>query len=291
MTDTTINQLKPENKAGFTLIELSIVLVIIGLLVGGILVGQDLIKASEIRATVGQYEKYNTAINTFRTKYNGIPGDLLASNAGAFGLPCAGTTTACSTGVTGMGTGDGLVGDPSGTGAQLGDPLFFWAQLTSANLIDGSLGQSPNITLTTGAAAVTTPISFFPPAKLGKGNYWMVGTASGQNYYLLGLPTSISTSDVTLTASSGLTPIDAFNIDTKIDDGLPITGVVQARGTATTGVAIFPDYVAGNIPSVSAAGTAAACVTGNATATTATNTYNRSTYGTTPACALRLRFN
>ena len=75
-------------QVGFTLIELSIVLVIIGLIVGGVLTGQDLIKAAEIRATVGQYEKYNTAVNTFRTKYNGIPGDLLTSSAQAFGLPC-----------------------------------------------------------------------------------------------------------------------------------------------------------------------------------------------------------
>ena len=73
-------------QAGFTLIELSIVLVIIGLIVGGVLTGQDLIRAAEIRATIGQYEKYNTAVNTFRTKYNGIPGDLLAASSTSFGL-------------------------------------------------------------------------------------------------------------------------------------------------------------------------------------------------------------
>ncbi len=56
------------SQLGFTLIELSIVLVIIGLIVGGVLVGQDLIKAAETRATVGQVEKYNAAVNTFRTK-------------------------------------------------------------------------------------------------------------------------------------------------------------------------------------------------------------------------------
>ena len=71
---------------GFTLIELSIVLVIIGLIVGGILVGQDLIKAAEIRATVAQVEKYNAAVNTFRTKFNAIPGDISATQATAFGL-------------------------------------------------------------------------------------------------------------------------------------------------------------------------------------------------------------
>ena len=66
---------KQGKNKGFTLIELSIVLVIIGLIVGGVLVGQDLIKAAEIRATVSQVEGYNSAVNTFRLKYNGLPGD------------------------------------------------------------------------------------------------------------------------------------------------------------------------------------------------------------------------
>lgn len=52
------------DRQGFTLIELSIVLVIIGLIVGGILVGRELISAAEIRATVSQIEKYNTSVNT-----------------------------------------------------------------------------------------------------------------------------------------------------------------------------------------------------------------------------------
>jgi prepilin-type N-terminal cleavage/methylation domain-containing protein len=47
------------NRQGFTLVELAIVLVIIGLLVGGILVGQDLIKAATVRTTVSDIEKIN----------------------------------------------------------------------------------------------------------------------------------------------------------------------------------------------------------------------------------------
>jgi prepilin-type N-terminal cleavage/methylation domain-containing protein len=58
------------HRAGFTLIELAIVLVIIGLIVGGILVGQDLINAAAVRAQVSQIEKYQTAVHTFQTKYN-----------------------------------------------------------------------------------------------------------------------------------------------------------------------------------------------------------------------------
>lgn len=68
-------EIRLHTRTGFTLIELSIVLVIIGLLVGGVLVGRDLIRAAEIRSTIGDLEKLKTAINTFRVKYNCLPGD------------------------------------------------------------------------------------------------------------------------------------------------------------------------------------------------------------------------
>lgn len=63
-----------KKKNGFTLIELSIVLVIIGLIVGGMLVGQDLINAAKVRAEFSQMEKLDAAVNTFRLKYNALPG-------------------------------------------------------------------------------------------------------------------------------------------------------------------------------------------------------------------------
>ena len=59
---------------GFTLVELSIVLVIIGLIVGGILTGKDLIRAAELRSVQSDKEKIVTAINTFELKYNCLPG-------------------------------------------------------------------------------------------------------------------------------------------------------------------------------------------------------------------------
>jgi prepilin-type N-terminal cleavage/methylation domain-containing protein len=67
---------------GFTLVELSIVLMIIGLLVSGILVGKDMIRAAELRSITSEKDQFQTAVNLFKNKYLGLPGDL--SNATAF---------------------------------------------------------------------------------------------------------------------------------------------------------------------------------------------------------------
>src|SRR5271166_3486100 len=95
----------PKEK-GFTLIELSIVLVIIGLIVGAILVGRDMIKAAEIRSTISQEEKYQASVNTFRLKYAALPGDMLSTQAVAFGFFSLASTIA---GTPGNQDGNGLI--------------------------------------------------------------------------------------------------------------------------------------------------------------------------------------
>ena len=230
-------------KAAFTLIEMSIVLVIIGLIVGGVLVGQDLIRAAGVRATVSQIEKYNTAVNTFRDKYGGLPGDLNASLASQFGFtPRAGTT--------GWGDGNGVIGSDGGNPAWAGfassyaELCLFWVDLTSANgqnvnLIDGSFtGFTPGAmagpcTLNWGAVSTDT---YFPQAKLGAGNYiyvWSGGITSmwgspasdGVNYFGISAVTGIGGN---IWSNPGLTVQQGYSIDKKIDDGLPQTGNVIA---------------------------------------------------------------
>ena len=90
MTSMPNHTAKMARKAGFTLIEMSIVLVIIGLIVGGVLVGQDLIRAAAVRAQVSQMEKYNSAVNTFREKTGYLPGDIPDPTASEFGFQARG---------------------------------------------------------------------------------------------------------------------------------------------------------------------------------------------------------
>lgn len=64
-------------QSGFSLVEISIVIVVIGLLVGGVLAGRSVIRAAELRAVGTEMNNYVTAIYQFRDKYSGLPGDLV----------------------------------------------------------------------------------------------------------------------------------------------------------------------------------------------------------------------
>jgi len=271
-----------EKPNGFTLIELSIVLVIIGLIVGGVLVGQDLIKASEIRATVTQIEKYNSAVNTFRTKYNGIPGDMPQVNAGAFGFFQLTYAT-----TTGFGDGNGLIeGGDSGALGPLGETLLFWRHMSEANLVDGQLGISGNSLLVaaTGATTgnVTTINQSLPDSRTTPTNSFIVYATSGLNFYQL-LPLSGISGNTYLAGTTGITPIQAFSLDAKLDDGLPVTGIVLAKGLGGT-----PNLD----PTFASTSTTSNCIVG-ASATDTTSTYNRvgNSGGNDGSCSIRFRFN
>jgi Tfp pilus assembly protein PilE len=83
--------------AGFTIIELAVVFIIIGLLAAIVLVGRDLIHTAEIVDTIRQVDEYNTAVAAFQTKYYCLPGDC--ANAGQLGFDPESS-----------GNGDGVIG-------------------------------------------------------------------------------------------------------------------------------------------------------------------------------------
>lgn len=243
MTDI---QSKRSTQAGFTLVELSIVLVIIGLIIGGVLVGQELIKGAEIRAVVGQYEKFNTATNAFSNKFNGLPGDLLDARALQYGLD------ASMAGTNGLGDGDGII---EGTGGVVGaatmgagESTMYWRHLSQAQLVEGNFNGQQGA----GGALDLT----YPRTRMSAGGWVALsGTAAtqglGVNFLQIGNPSSgagvIATGEV-------LTPTEAFQIDQKADDGEATSGVIIARGGAALDTA----------PTTAAAAAAGNCVVGAA---------------------------
>lgn len=127
-------------RTGFSLVELSIVLVILGLLTGGILAGQNLIRAAELRSVVTEFQSYQTAVRTFQGKYFSLPGDM--PNATDFwGAPGNNTANCPATAGTGSqtcnGDGDGVV-DINNVANQYDEPLLFWQHLANSGLIEGS---------------------------------------------------------------------------------------------------------------------------------------------------------
>ena len=276
----------PVTTLGFTLLELTIVLVIAGVLLGGILIGQDLIAAASVRATIGQIEKYNTAVNTFQGKFGAMPGDLSAAAASAFRL-------SSGNGAAGRGDHngmiDGTVAKPAAWSQEAG---FFWVQLSQAGLIDGSFSESLD-GATPVAIVAASVATTFPAARLGRGNYINVGSAAGQNFYQIAGITGTSTTGA-VSSYLGLTPTELYSMDTKLDDGSPLTGCVQARGgngtasgATVSSITLFTD---GTTSSATAA--SAFCTVGDTVGTATTNIYNlnAASKGDVPACIGRFRF-
>ncbi len=208
------------HRHAFTLIELSIVIVIIGILVGGILGGQSLIRNAEIKTVISEVSKYKAAAIQFKDQYNGLPGDLADANSYWTGAN--------------PGNGDGVIGTAAAASAT-GEMFEFWNHLTLAGLISGKY---------TGLAGAGSAIDSIPGTNIPKSRItnsgWSIynlanygGDASTYafdygNQLLFGSVVASSVTD-----GSILTPTEAWNVDTKVDDGKPGSGKMLVRENGT----------------------------------------------------------
>ncbi len=211
------------------------VLVILGLLTGGILAGQALVRNAELRAGMREYEVYAVAIKSFRDKYFEVPGDMM--NATRFwgrmnsGSDCVSNSSAAlaSNGAC-DGNGDGLLGGASAANRP-GEIAQFWRHLAAAGLIEGRYSG------TAGTASGTHCVigTDCPKSRMRNAGWgaWTLGNYPGDSaIYAMDYGNVLTLGAQSVNAyplSYALTTSEAWNIDSKFDDGKPASGKIIAR--------------------------------------------------------------
>lgn len=189
-----------QHQSGFTLVEIAIVLVIIGLLLGGILKGQELISSAKVRNLADQGSAVKASFFAFQDRYRAIPGDYLTALAN---LPAGSGTVA-------NGTGNGQIG----TAAEHGQA---WLHLGRAGFLSGSfdgIAAANNLN----CAATTCPSNAFN----GRMTLFFASSANG---------TAALTHEI---RSGSQIPVGiAAELDRKVDDGAPNTGTFQFDSGST----------------------------------------------------------
>ena len=180
---------------GFTLVEIAIVLVIIGLLLGGILKGQEMINQAKIKNVIADFSGVSAAYHGYQDRYRAIPGDD----------PNAATRWAAAPAAV-PGTGNGVLGGAYNAAADVagdaGESRRWWDHLRRAGFVSGAGTQQP-FNAVTGMIGVQTGDA-------------AAGTAMGG---ISGL----------MMCSANLPDKIAIAVDTQMDDGVPASGTVRGK--------------------------------------------------------------
>ena len=208
-------------KSAFSLIELSIVLIIIGLLIAGITGGASLIKSSELRSIMGEARGYAVSVNSFFTQYDQYPGDASINVGGN-------CTTTC------LGDRDNKIEFVNDNTTTFTEGWDAWLDLKDIGAIDLAILAPTSLALPT----AMVPNTNFPGSKI-KGAGWLFdyNTDKSQNVVVL-TGATLAVPDVankflfgsgsTVRSTAVISAPDALSIDSKIDDGVANSGNVLA---------------------------------------------------------------
>lgn len=206
-----------KKQSGFTLIELAIVLVIIGLLLGGVLKGQELINSAKVKNMAADFKNTQVYIYGYQDKYKAIPGDDPAAstrNAGAV------------TATTGGTVGNGLIQGEWDSVTTTDESFLFWQHVRLAGLAPGPT--------TFGDAAA---LALYQPTNADGGR---VGVQS-----VSGMTEITGMTGAYAICSTGILGKFAKQLDTTLDDGETSTGSLRAVVQGTPGVGVTTASITG----------------------------------------------
>ncbi|OYY50150.1 MAG: prepilin-type cleavage/methylation domain-containing protein [Methylophilaceae bacterium 17-44-8] len=196
-----------KKQTGFTLIELAIVLVIIGLLLGGVLRGQELINSARVKNLTRDFQNVQVYLYGYQDRFRAIPGDDGNAAARMPGPPVA-------ISAVGANANNGLINGQWNSANVADESFLFWQHVRLAGLAPGS--------------ANTGNVATFEPRNANNGR---IGIQSiGANF------TKINDMQGAYAICSDLIlGRDALQIDTTLDDGDTATGNIRVRPSGADG--------------------------------------------------------
>ncbi|HXZ51048.1 MAG TPA: prepilin-type N-terminal cleavage/methylation domain-containing protein [Burkholderiales bacterium] len=184
---------------GFTLVEIAIVLVIIGLLLGGILKGQEMITQAKIKNVIADFSGISAAYHGYQDRYRAIPGDDKGASRW--------------TGISNLGDGDGRLAGLYNSATATDESRLWWEDLRRSGFITGT-GNGQPLNAVSGMIGVQTGDGANPPNRV-------LSSANPDGFGGL------------IICSANLPDKIAIAVDTQMDDGVPNAGTVRAQLQAT----------------------------------------------------------
>jgi prepilin-type N-terminal cleavage/methylation domain-containing protein len=213
------------NQSGFTLIEIAIVLVIIGLLLGGVLKGQELINSAKVKNLAGDFKNIPIFIYGYQDKYKALPGDdaSAVSHLGAGATTCTTVAAAGAPPTTICNQQNGVIDGAWDATAATSESYLFWQHIRMAGFASGST--------TTGAT------DYLPTNATGG----KIGVQSNNGFATISKNAAAAASAMTGTyiiCSAGILGKFAKQLDITLDNGDADTGAMRVADPATAGQSI-----------------------------------------------------